>query len=148
MAHLDKAGHEVVSSVPVAVPLGYRRPPSLAEQVKSMVRNELSRAATEQGLESFEEADDFDIGDDAPKSPYELDFDQETAVIGQEEIESKELSNGSNGRRSAVNGSGRGRRASDKVAPVVSSDNSVNPAVRNGEDRSAESSGGGAQTGK
>lgn len=42
-----------------------------------MVRSErLAQEAAQAGYESFEEADDFEVGDDYdPSSPYETDFD-------------------------------------------------------------------------
>lgn len=78
MAVLDDRGHEVLDATPVAMPVGWSRPPSLQDQVRRFVRQELSRQAAEAGMETFEEADDFDVGDDfEPSSPWELTFDQE-----------------------------------------------------------------------
>lgn len=73
----DQFGREVLSPVPVAPPVGYVKHVSLAEQIRSMVRSEALRFHAEQtGHETFEEADDFDIGDDFdPRSPYEVDFE-------------------------------------------------------------------------
>lgn len=73
--YLDEAGHEVLSSTPVAPPIGYVKQPSLYEQMRAMVRQELSAAAEAAGAETFEEADDFDVGDFDPTSPYEEVFD-------------------------------------------------------------------------
>lgn len=71
-------GHELPDRTPVAIPVRLTRPPTMAEQVRELVRGELSRQAAASGLETWEEADDFDIGDDFdPSSPYELNFDQE-----------------------------------------------------------------------
>lgn len=74
---LDKNGHELHDPVPIEPPLGYKRAPSLAEQIRTMVRGEaLKRAAEAAGAETFEEADDFDVGDDYdPRSPYEEIYD-------------------------------------------------------------------------
>lgn len=81
MAKLDENGHEVLDDTPVALPIGFKRPPSINDTIRQLVRNELSRAAQQQGAESFEEADDFDVGDDYdPTSPWELTFDQELAL--------------------------------------------------------------------
>lgn len=75
---LNERGHEVPDPKPMAVPIHFKRPPSLAEQIKKLVRNELSQQASNNGLESFEEGDDFAIGDDFdPLSPWELSADQE-----------------------------------------------------------------------
>lgn len=76
-ARLDPRGREIPDPVPVAPPVGYKRQPSLAEQIRAMVRSEKLRdEAQAAGYETFEEADDFDVGDDyEPNSPYEVDFD-------------------------------------------------------------------------
>lgn len=74
---LREDGTEVLDGTPVAPPIGYRPQPSLASQIRMMVRSEQLRMEAEKaGMETFEEADDFDVGDDFdPTSPYENDFD-------------------------------------------------------------------------
>lgn len=75
---LNEKGHEVLDSTPLARTVGFRPPPTLAETIKRLVHGELSRRAAEVGDETFEEADDFEIGDDYdPRSPWELAADQE-----------------------------------------------------------------------
>ncbi|UIB81459.1 hypothetical protein [Flyfo microvirus Tbat2_151] len=61
----------------MAPPVGYKRQPSLADQIREMVRSErLAMEAENAGYETFEEADDFDVGDDYdPQTPYENEFD-------------------------------------------------------------------------
>lgn len=83
---LDKRGHELHDPVPLEPPLGYKRTPSLSEQIRTMVRGEaLKRAALEAGAETFEEADDFDVGDDHdPRSPYEEIFDPPVPTIDED----------------------------------------------------------------
>lgn len=63
----DKDGKELPDSRPVEVPLHFRRPPSLHDDMKRFIRSELSRQAEESGAESFEDANDFDVldGEDA-----------------------------------------------------------------------------------
>lgn len=79
MATLDERGHEILDSSSVAIPVKFTRPPTMSEQIKALIRGEMSRQAEDTGLETFEEADDFDIGEDYdPTSPYETNFDQET----------------------------------------------------------------------
>lgn len=75
--HLTPNGREIPDPTPMEPPLGYKRSPSLAEQIRTMVRSEqLALAAEAAGAETFEEADDFNIGDDYdPQSPYENEFD-------------------------------------------------------------------------
>lgn len=75
--YLTEDGREKPDPTPMAPPIGYKRQPSLAEQIRAMVRSEaLAAAARNAGAETFEEADDFDVGDDFdPSSPYEDQFD-------------------------------------------------------------------------
>lgn len=70
----DSEGREIPDPRPMAVPFGWDRPLTLAEQIKRMVRVELSREAAANELESFEEADDFDVDEDMPEftSAYEV----------------------------------------------------------------------------
>lgn len=63
-----------------SIPLGHKRPETLAEQVARLVRHsEFSRMVAAQGMETFEEADDFDVDDDYPVStPWEEHGDNAT----------------------------------------------------------------------
>lgn len=72
----DDKGLYYPDPTPIAPPVGYVRSPTIAEQIRSMVRSEqLRRHADTQGLDTFEEADDFDVGDDYdPRSPWEEQF--------------------------------------------------------------------------
>lgn len=74
---LNVMGHEVPDPTVVEPPLGYVPQPDLMEQMRAMVRRELSAIAAQQEFETFEEADDFDIDDDPVDytSPYEMYFD-------------------------------------------------------------------------
>lgn len=74
---LDEFGREVFDPTPIAPPIGYVKQPSMFEQVRDMVRGEALRIYAEsQDMESFEDADDFDIDDDYdPRTPYELNFE-------------------------------------------------------------------------
>lgn len=74
-AQLDEFGREVLDQTPRAVPVKFQTR-THAEQMREIIRQELSRYAESQAQETFEEADDFDIGDDYdPSSPYEMHFD-------------------------------------------------------------------------
>lgn len=79
MAKLDDRGREILDDTPVAIPVKFKRPETLAEQIRRVIREEASRAAQHAGYETFEEADDFDVEDDDynPRSPHELSLDQE-----------------------------------------------------------------------
>lgn len=77
----DSRGREIPDPIPVEVPIQWRRPPTIQEQIKQMVRRELSQSAAAQGLETFEDADDFDIPDDPPDplSEWETTYEQQAA---------------------------------------------------------------------
>lgn len=70
-------GKLVPDPVPMAPPVGYVKQISMIDQVRDMVRSERLRQEVEAaGMETFEEADDFEVGDDYdPTSPYEEVFD-------------------------------------------------------------------------
>lgn len=72
---LTEKGHEVPDPVPLAPPVGYIKPNSIFDQVREMIRSDaLRQEALMAGAETFEDSDDFDIGDDyEPDAPYELD---------------------------------------------------------------------------
>jgi hypothetical protein len=74
---IDKKGKELVDSKPLAAKLGFKKEKSLQEKIRDMVRNErLMQDLDRVGMETFEDADDFNIGDDFDlHSPYENEFD-------------------------------------------------------------------------
>lgn len=82
---LDAQRRYIPDPTPVAPPVGYVRQPSLAEQIRTMVRSERLRLEVEAaGAETFEEADDFEVGDDYdPDSPYEMAFDPRPDTHGE-----------------------------------------------------------------
>lgn len=61
----DSRGREIPDNTPMVAPM--RRQPSLTELIRASVREEFSRQAHEAGMETFEEADDFDVDDDEPE---------------------------------------------------------------------------------
>jgi len=82
ISFLDVDGYENPDPTPIAPPVGFKPAPSLAEQIRAMVRSErLAREAAESGFETFEESDDFEVGDDYdPSTPYEEIFDTSTVA--------------------------------------------------------------------
>lgn len=77
MAKLDEKGHEILDPTPVAKPVRALRRPSTLDEIRHYI-GIVNREAEEQGQESFEEADDFEVGDDYdPTSPWEMTIDQE-----------------------------------------------------------------------
>lgn len=75
--YLNPLGQELPDPTPIEVPLQFRREQTLTERLRDMVRSEaLRREAQAAGAETFEEADDFDVGDDHdPTTPYEEVFE-------------------------------------------------------------------------
>lgn len=73
----DDNGSEIMDPTPISPPIGYKKSPTIAEQMRLMIRGERLREEAEAaGYETFEEADDFDVGDDFdPRSPYEEVFE-------------------------------------------------------------------------
>lgn len=80
MSHESKARHtkeggEVLDPTPLQPPLGYKRTPSLSEQIAIQVRRMKLELLQDDSIEETdEEADDFEVGDDFhPLSPHEND---------------------------------------------------------------------------
>lgn len=67
-AGLDLAGREINDPNPVFIP-ALNRPLSLQDQIKRVLRTELSQQASAQGFETFEDADDFEVDDDFDAEP-------------------------------------------------------------------------------
>lgn len=79
--HLD--GREILDPTPIAVPIGFKQPPTLAEQVRRLVGH--YRTIEDAGFETPEEADDFAVGDDYdPSSPWELVHDEQFGEVTKE----------------------------------------------------------------
>lgn len=98
-SRLDSEGREINSGIPLEPPLGYKRTPSLAEQIRAMVQSEnMAQIVAAEGAETFEESEDFDVGDDFdPHSPYENEFDpsiSELIAAGHEALQSKNIAAG------------------------------------------------------
>lgn len=79
ISSLDDKGREILDTTPIAPPVGFREHPSMVEVIRDMIRSEKLRQQLEDAdMETFEEADDFDVGDDDDmdhSTPYENDFD-------------------------------------------------------------------------
>lgn len=77
---LDERGREDhrESGGPLAAALNIVQRDNLGDRVRELIRSErLAIAAREEGYESFEEADDFEVDDDQfdPQTPYEEVFE-------------------------------------------------------------------------
>lgn len=77
LSALNERGEEVLDQTPVAIPGGFEKPETMAEMIRRLAPNILSRMAENEGMETFEESEDFEIDDDSfdPTSPYEEVFD-------------------------------------------------------------------------
>lgn len=71
-------GREILDQTPVEWPVGVSVPESMEQKIARMVRVGVSQFAQENGAETFDEADDFDVDDPEalPDSTHELDDDQ------------------------------------------------------------------------
>lgn len=69
---LTPGGAEILDPTPMAPPVGWFKQPSMFDHIRAMIR----QAQLDQEVESFEDADDFDVGDDYdPTSPWEQEHD-------------------------------------------------------------------------
>ena len=77
MAEFNEKGEHIPDNTPVEIPVGFGVPEDLTSIIKRLVRVESQRAANE-GEETFEESDDFDIEDEVdPVSNYAMTRMQE-----------------------------------------------------------------------
>lgn len=77
-------GHFVPDPTPMAPPVGYKKQPSMVEIVREMVRSErLAQEVAARGAETFEESEDFEVGDDPDQltSGWENDYDPPVAEL-------------------------------------------------------------------
>lgn len=81
--YLDQYGREVPDPTPVAPPIGYKKQPSMVDHVRALVAHGLRERAEQMGFETWEEANDFDVGDDVePETPYEqMGFEGELGAL-------------------------------------------------------------------
>lgn len=80
----DELGFELPDPTPVAPPLGYVKQPSMFDIIRAQVQQQLSAIALAEGKESWEDAEDFDVGDDFdPISPHEGAWDLSVEEIKQ-----------------------------------------------------------------
>lgn len=78
----DERGFEIPDPNPMEMPVNFKRPLTIQEQIRQLIRVEASAVARNSGYETFEEADDFEVGDEPEVySPYELADEQADAKI-------------------------------------------------------------------
>jgi len=102
---LTADGKEIPDSIPFSPAIKARRAQSIRENVIGIVRSERFRQAMEeQGEETFEDADDFDVDDDFdPSSPYEEFFEGEYSQLkeARQEQQAEERRQTRRGRKAA-----------------------------------------------
>lgn len=77
---LDERGREKPNPVPLQPPVGYKKQPTIAEQMRMMIK-QASLEAAQAGAETEEEANDFDVDEEYdPTSPWEHDFDPDPVL--------------------------------------------------------------------
>lgn len=80
----NEQGEEILDDTPVALKPGYHIPQNWASSLAQFVKKALNEKAEDQGMESFEEANDFDCpeeDDNLELTPYEEHFDHEENFI-------------------------------------------------------------------
>lgn len=84
-------GEELLDPKGICIPVGLKKPVTLQERMRKLVQSELlARAACEKDLETFEDADDFDIAEDpVDPTPFEDDFEPGAPGIAAREQEIK-----------------------------------------------------------
>lgn len=88
---LDHNGHEVLDDTPVALPVRFKRPQTILDQMRGVIE-EFNRRADEHHVETFEEANDFDVDDDIfPSSQFEITAAQEEEYHGEREAHYREI---------------------------------------------------------
>jgi len=91
--YLNPEGKEVNNPKPLFIASEIHRPPSLQEQIQRVLRSNISRQAHEQGHETFEESQDFDVEDPFdspdPNTIYQV-LDEEIPVMKEEKPPSDE----------------------------------------------------------
>lgn len=78
-SRLNEGGYETLDDTPVSLPVRLMRGENIASEVQRLVQAQLSMLASNAGYESWEESNDFEVGDDwEPESQYEVnDFSEE-----------------------------------------------------------------------
>ena len=91
-AILNAEGQEINNPKPMLLSTDVKRPPTLQEQIQRVLRSNVSKEAHEQGFETLDESQDFDIEDSFdskdPDTIYQV-LDEEIPVMQPEKEESK-----------------------------------------------------------
>lgn len=85
----DEYGREIVDPTPMVIPLDHEVPETTEEKIRRMVKGTFSKIAEDHGLETEEEANDFNVGDDYeddPLYPDDYPLDKPKGRLIEEEI--------------------------------------------------------------
>lgn len=124
MAEFNEKGEHVPDPRPVEWPTGLRRPLSIQDEIKRFIRHELSMKARDEGIETFQEADDFDTAEDPDlllPTAYELSEEQagrDASDLSKPEPPATSLQTPAEGR--ATPGAGDARSGASAPATSVS----------------------------
>lgn len=78
----NERGEELPDPTPVEVPAGFKKPESLTEQIRRLIRTEFSKEAVAEGKESWEDANDFDVPEeDAEMHPTEYEVEMQPEIV-------------------------------------------------------------------
>lgn len=73
LKRLTDFGSEIPDPVPMAPPVGYIKQPSIFENMRALVKAELARKAADEGFDTEEDDNNFDVGEDRdPLSRHEF----------------------------------------------------------------------------
>lgn len=113
VSKFTKEGRELPDPKPLELPAGMKRPETLQEQIRRMIRSDVSTFATDHGAESFDEANDFDMeDDDAELSATHHELHEEVVD------EVKRVRHEDEERRRAIRGSDREERGASSEEGV------------------------------
>lgn len=74
----DENGREMCNPVPMEISPVHTRPLTLQDQIKRLLKKELSLQAQAQGKETFQEANDFKVDDDVEEFKSNYEFNEMT----------------------------------------------------------------------
>lgn len=88
LSSYNTRGEEIPDPKPTGLHVNFKRPLPLGERIRKLVQSELlARELDATGVETFEDADDFDTPDDPTDStPYEESFDPDFTTCREQEL--------------------------------------------------------------
>jgi len=120
---LTKTGKEILNRTPISIPLGFSRPKSITEQIAEFVTNQkIQEQLDAAGFETFEDAEDFEIGDDyesLPESKYEADFDNIKSGLALEREKARKSAQQNSSKPAAGEASQKEKKTVDKRSKVT-----------------------------